>query len=164
MSARRTLETPDNPLKPMVSSSRGLTPERALADARARVRALGAGCLREADRRLARLAAFVERPQATLRASDLQGLRRQAEAALTACGGLDRPWLAHALLILSAQCDALLQRGAASRDELGPAIRAVMLLRADRVSDVEATVLLDGLGRCLERFVGDPSDNGRGAP
>ncbi len=154
MSLRPLIEAVENPLTPMVASRRGLTPERALADARSRVRAMQPRCLTELDRRLALIVAFVHRPDAPLRADELSALRRHAEAGLTLCGGLDRPGLDQALLLLSAQCDALGHaRGRRRRRALSPAIHALSLLRAGTVTPAETEALLDGLRQCLARYL-----------
>lgn len=144
----------------MVACRRGLTAERALADARSRVRALRGRTQAELARRLRLMAAFARSPDAPLGVEDLTALRRHAEAALGLCAGPRESDLGQALRLLSGQCDALAHRPDGHRRAvLVPAFDALALLRAGTASPDQRQALLQGLRECLAHFLkarGDP--------
>lgn len=125
----------------------------ALAAADANLALIDEECRAELDRRLAPLLAFTARPPAVRpETSELQALAQEAEAALTACGGLALPSLGKTLVIVCAMADALANTDYWPAGALNPALNLVALFRSGSVSDEDSAALLSELARCLDRF------------
>lgn len=144
---------PAGRLAGMINARDGLTPRAALAMAERRLDEIRGRCRAELERRLDLIAAFAARdPDARPSNEALGRLVRHAEAALTACGALERPLLGRALVLLCAHCDALRTARAWPPEALVPALGLVGLLRTRRLGDAEAERMLDGLARCLTLY------------
>lgn len=141
-------------LEQMVRADRGLTARQALMAADRRLDVIRTDCLRELDLRLERLQVFAQRDPA-VRPSDeaLDGVIAQAEAALTACGGLNRPMLGRALVLLCAMADALMHTRYWPEGALNPAIDLVGLCRWGDLPDAQGEVLIQALQTCLAQYL-----------
>lgn len=145
----------DNPLLRMVRPrSGGIRVGEALAAASANLAQLEAQCVTALDERLEALARFArEHPAVRPPPASLDQLISDAESALTVCGGVGRPLLAKALILLSAMADTLKHTDYWPVGALTPAINLACLFRNADVSDSEGEALLKQLGLCLDQYV-----------
>lgn len=141
-------------LEQMVGAERGLTARHALMAADRRLDLIRDDCRRELDVRLERLNAFARRDPAQ-RPPDqtLERVILEAEAALTACGALNRPMLGRALGLLCAMAHALMHTRYWPEGALNPAINLVGLCRAGDLPGPQGEVMLQALERCLAQYL-----------
>lgn len=141
-------------LERMVRTREGLRPNEALAAAEENLLGMRADCLAEVDQRLAVLHQFGERhPKRRPPDGELETLLADAEAALTACGALDMPFMGDALVMLCAMVDALRHSDQWPDGALAPALGFIGLARRGALPDEIARKLLNELDRCLQTYV-----------
>lgn len=132
----------------------GLKVSEALRAASENLQSIETICLEELDERLRPVLDFIGRP-GTVRPTDaeLQALIDHADRALTACGGLDKPHLGRALIMLCAMADALRHSNFWPAGALDPALGLVALFRHQSLPDRDSAVLLEQLNLCLARYL-----------
>lgn len=146
-------------LERLIQQGAGPTAGQALASAGRNLKTLEVACLKTLDARLTVLTAFRDQGTETRPADDtLRRLSKEADEALTACAALDMPLMAEALLMLSAQVDALKQTSRWPAGALDPAIDYVLLVRGGGLNDKAAEWLMKALGDCLDQYSGFEPD------
>lgn len=141
-------------LERLMSQGAGPTVNQALKAATRNLGELQPECLRVLDDRLARLASSLaidpgERPSDDV----FETLLQDADEALTACSPLDLPLMSQALLMFSAQADALRQVDRWPVGALSPAMNFLTLVRSGHVGGAAAERLVRELQTCLRQYV-----------
>lgn len=146
-------------LERLIRQGAGPTVGQALASADRNLKDMEQSCLQTLDARVRRLTVFRDQGTAIRPCDETLGrLSKDADEALTACSALDMPLMAEALLMFSAQVDALKQTSRWPVGALDPAIDFILLVRADGLDDAAAEWLMKALGDCLDQYSGFASD------
>lgn len=142
-------------LERLMSQGAGPTVGQAVQAAQRNLQALQPACLKVLDDRLAQIASIlaIDPAQRPLDA-DFAAVLSHADEALTACTPLDTPVMAQALLLLSAQTDALRHADRWPVGALSPAVSFVTMVRTGQVQGAAADHLIRELRVCLDQYLG----------
>ncbi len=141
-------------LERLMAQGAGPTVGQAVKAAKQNLRELEPACLKVLDTRLAQISAILD-GDPTRRPSDdeFAALLAHADEALTACTPLALPLMGQALLLFSAQADALRSADRWPIGALSPAIDFINLVRAGHIEGAAADHVVRELRTCLHQYI-----------